>query len=108
LVWYDDRDARESPASPTPAAKAMPLEVEVRFGFSVDGGRSWSQIRVAGPFDLHSAHLSQDGDFVGDYVGFVGLPQGFAALYPMAKPVSVAGATDLFFSRMRPEPIGLT
>ena len=98
LLWYDDRDARPS-VQPSPSASS-PLQVEVRFAWSADGGTTWHQERVAGPFDFHTARLAQEGDFVGDYVGLVGLPKGFAAVYPMAKPLSRVGATDLYFSRL--------
>jgi hypothetical protein len=80
------------------------LDTEVWFAWSRDRGRSWQSARVAGPFDLRTAPLSADGDFVGDYEGLVGVRGGFAAAYAMAKPLSRSGATDIFFSRIELGP----
>ncbi|TML01142.1 MAG: exo-alpha-sialidase [Actinobacteria bacterium] len=94
VSWYEvpaDKDGKELPAV-------------VRFGWSVDRGRTWRFLRLAGPFDLHSADITTGGDFVGDYEGLVGLPAGFAALNAVAKPDSRSGPTDLFFSRVELGP----
>jgi len=40
------------------------------------------------------------GPFIGDYMGLVGLPDGFAAAFVQAKPQSRNGPTDVFFSRI--------
>jgi hypothetical protein len=80
------------------------LDTEVWLAWSRDHGDSWQSARVAGPFDLRTAPLSADGDFVGDYEGLVPIPDGFAALYAMAKPPSRSGATDIFFSRVELGP----
>jgi hypothetical protein len=74
------------------------LATDAWFAWSTDRGASWQSLRLAGPFDLHTAKLTDGGDFVGDYEGLVGLPRGFAAAYAMAKPLSHAGPTDVFFS----------
>jgi hypothetical protein len=80
------------------------LDTEVWLAWSRDHGDSWQSDRVAGPFNLRTAPLSADGDFVGDYAGLVPIPDGFAALYAMAKPPSRSGATDIFFSRVELGP----
>jgi hypothetical protein len=80
------------------------LATETWFAWSSDRGRSWQSLRLAGPFDLHTAKLTDGGDFVGDYEGLVGLPAGFAAAYALAKPLSHTGATDVFFSSIELGP----
>lgn len=76
------------------------LPTVVRFAWSDDSGTTWRFLRLAGPFDLHTADITENGDFVGDYEGLVGLPGGFAALNALAEPSSRSGPTDLFFSRI--------
>jgi hypothetical protein len=80
------------------------LGTEAWFAWSADRGRSWQSLRLAGPFDLHTAKLTDGGDFVGDYEGLVGLPAGFAAAYALAGPLSHTGATDVFFSQVELGP----
>jgi hypothetical protein len=88
VTWYQVSDGGSGDQLPTEAWMA----------WSADRGDSWQSVRLAGPFDLHTADLTEGGDFVGDYEGLVGLPAGFAAAYAMAKPLSRSGATDVFFS----------
>jgi len=73
---------------------------DVWFASSADHGDSWHVAHVAGPFDLHTARLSNRGDFVGDYEGLAGLPRGFAAAFVMARPLAVDGPTDVFFASL--------
>ena len=40
------------------------------------------------------------GPFIGDYMGLVGLPDGFAAAFVQARPQSRNGPTDVFFSHI--------
>jgi hypothetical protein len=74
------------------------LATEAWFAWSTNRGSSWQSLRLSGPFDLHTAKLTDGGDFVGDYEGLVGLPGGFAAAYAVARPLSHSGPTDVFFS----------
>jgi hypothetical protein len=82
------------------ATREDQLKTEAWFAWSADRGGSWQSLRLAGPFDLHRAKLTDGGDFVGDYEGLVGLPAGFAAAYALAGPISHTGATDVFFSQV--------
>jgi hypothetical protein len=100
LSWYEVGGASSPQATPPP------LETEVRFAWSSDRGATWHRIDLAGPFDLRTAPLSVDGDFVGDYDGLVGLPDGFGVLYVLAGPLSLIGATDVFFSEVALAPSG--
>ena len=61
----------------------------------------WTERRAAGPFDLRTVPSARFGPFIGDYMGLVGLPDGFAATFVQGKPMSRNGPTDVFFSRIR-------
>jgi hypothetical protein len=77
------------------------LLTDVWLSTSRDLGRTWVGANVDGPFDLHTAPLSVDGAFVGDYQGLAGTPGGFAMLFVVAKPLASNGPTDVFFSTSR-------
>ena len=55
---------------------------------------------MAGPFDLRSAPAVRFGPFIGDYMGLVGLPDGFGALFVQAAPQAKNGPTDVFFEKI--------
>ena len=61
-----------------------PLSTDVWFGWSTDGGATWRRAKLAGPFDLHTAKITNEGDFVGDYQGLVATTGGFVALYVLS------------------------
>jgi Neuraminidase (sialidase) len=91
LLWFDFRHFEQG--SPT-------LDTNVWFSSSRDRGLHWTERRAAGPFDLRAAPAVRYGPFIGDYMGLVGLPDGFAAAFVQAKPQSRNGPTDVFFSRI--------
>src|ERR1700730_5941665 len=91
LLWYDFRHFK--PGSAT-------LDTDVWFSTSRDRGVHWTERRAAGPFDLHSAPAVRYWRFIGDYMGLVGLPDGFAAAFVQAKPSGRHGPTDVVFSRI--------
>jgi hypothetical protein len=90
MLWFDFRHYRGG----------GPLNTDVWFSISRDRGAHWSERHLAGPFDLRSAPASRFGPFIGDYMGLVGLPTGFAAAFVEAKPQARHGPTDVFFSRI--------
>ena len=92
LLWFDFRFFK--PGSAT-------LDTNVWFSTSRDRGVHWTERRAAGPFDLRSAPAVRYGPFIGDYMGLVGLPDGFAGVFVQARPQSRNGPTDVFFSRVR-------
>jgi hypothetical protein len=94
VTWYQISDGKTDDQ----------LATEAWFAWSADRGGSWQSLRLAGPFDLHTAKLTDGGDFVGDYEGLAGLPAGFAAAYALAGPISRTGATDVFFSSIELGP----
>jgi hypothetical protein len=91
LLWFDFRHFKGG--SPT-------LDTDVWFSRSRDRGVHWTELRAAGPFDLRSADIIPSGPFIGDYMGLVGLPDGFAAAFVQSMPQSRHGPTDVFFSRI--------
>src|SRR5205823_13460634 len=76
------------------------LDTDVWFSASRNRGARGTERHAAGPFDLRSAPSGSLGPFIGDYMGLVGLPSGFAAVFIQAKPQSRYGPTDVFFSRI--------
>ncbi|HEY6005378.1 MAG TPA: hypothetical protein VIV57_21040 [Anaeromyxobacter sp.] len=60
---------------------------------STDGGRTWRDAPLGGPFDLRTAP-DAGGWFLGDYTGLVPVRGGFRALFGMS-----GASTDLFASR---------
>jgi hypothetical protein len=91
VTWYDFR--RDKPGD-----KA--LTTDYWFAYSHDGGRTWHQHHLAGPFDLRTSWRT--GRPLGVYQGLVGLPHGFAATFIEAKPLAKRGSTDVFFARISP------
>ena len=92
LLWYDFRHFTSSSSA---------LDTDVWFSASRDRGVHWTERRAAGPFDLRTVPSARFGPFIGDYMGLVGLPDGFAATFVQGKPMSRNGPTDVFFSRIR-------
>jgi len=91
MLWFDLRHY---------AAGAAALNTDVWYSASKDRGAHWVEFHAAGPFDLRQAPGSRYGPFIGDYMGMVGLPDGFGAAFVMARPQSRYGATDVFFSKI--------
>jgi len=91
LLWFDFRHFTRG---------SRTLDTDVWFSTSRDRGLSWTERRAAGPFDLRAVPSGRFGPFIGDYMGLVGLPDGFAAVFVQGKPQSRNGPTDTFFSRI--------
>ena len=91
LLWFDFRHFKQGSAT---------LDTDVWFSTSRDRGVHWTERRAAGPFDLLPVPGGRTGPFIGDYMGLVGLPDGFAAAFVQGKPMSRHGPTDVFFSRI--------
>lgn len=91
MLWFDLRHYADGAAA---------LDTDVWYSASKDRGAHWSESHAAGPFDLRQAPASRYGPFIGDYMGMVGLPDGFGAAFVMARPQSRNGPTDVFFSKI--------
>lgn len=81
--------------------------------YSRDRGENWTELRLAGPYDMRQAPLDSGGlrYMLGDYVGMVGLTRGFGVLVAVAPPVAtidpaccpagVRGQSDILFVRVK-------
>jgi hypothetical protein len=94
ITWYDMR--HDHPAD-------NQLTTDVWFAHSSDGGKTWRQTHVAGPFDYRTAPRPSGFPRLGEYQGLAPLrPRGFAAIFTMARPQAQNGPTDIFFARIQP------
>lgn len=94
LTWYDNRNDRPGDAART---------TDIWFAHSDDGGSSWHQTHVAGPFDLRTAPRPSGDLRLGEYQGLAGLhKRSFAAVFTQAAPQAEDGPTDIFFARIGP------
>jgi len=92
LTWYDLRNDRPGDAV---------LTTDVWFAQSSDGGASWRQAHLAGPFNLRAAPLGSHG--LGEYQGLAAFGgRGFAAIFTLAAPLARDGPTDIFFAKIGP------
>jgi hypothetical protein len=92
LLWYDFRHFKRG---------SRTLDTDVWFSTSRDRGVHWTERHAAGSFDLRSAPAVRYGPFIGDYMGLIGLPDGFAAAFVQARPQSRNGPTDVFFAHIQ-------
>jgi hypothetical protein len=94
-VSYDDTRNNQS--------GSKQLATDVWFSQSRDGGTTWQERHLAGPFAAETAPESDSsgvqGLFVGDYQGLAARGQeGFAAAFAQSRPQAVHGPSDLFFA----------
>jgi BNR repeat protein len=77
------------------------LTTDLWFRHSHDGGATWSETHVAGPFDLRPA--PSPGSYpLGDYFGLVPMGRStFGAAWIQTLESRGQGATDAFFARLR-------
>ena len=64
---------------------------------SIDGGATWRESRVAGPFDLAIAPFAE-GLFLGDYQSLVGIGNAFVPFYAAVNNGDLGNRTDVFAS----------
>jgi len=94
VTWYDTRNDLPGDA---------PLTTDVWFAHSRDGGTSWRELHLAGPFDFRTAPRPTGFGRLGEYQGLAGLrTRGFAAAFTQAAPQAQDGPTDIFFARIGP------
>jgi hypothetical protein len=97
LTFYDLRRDRPGDGA---------LTTSVWFRRSRDGGRTWRETPIGGPFDLRTAPyippgLNLPGYFLGEYQGLTAVPGGFLATFPQASPQARQGMTDGFAARIQ-------
>jgi hypothetical protein len=68
---------------------------------SHDGGRTWSETRLGGSFDLKTAP-DAGGFFIGDYHGLASVGNRFLPLFIKANSGDAANRTDAFVARLSP------
>ena len=98
VLWDDFR--RDKPDD-------QELTTDVWFASSSDGGRTFAESHVAGPFDANAASstssTSVQGRFIGDYQGFAAYPTGFGAVFAQSKAGVTQGPSDVYFARIQPQ-----
>ena len=72
-----------------------PLTTEYRLARSRDGGQSWHDIRIAGPFDLNTVP-NASGLFLGDYQGLQAAGGRVVPLFGMPTGATASDRTALF------------
>ena len=95
IGFYDHRKDEDRSSPPT--------TTDYWYRSSSDGGATWPERHVAGPFDQTSAP-SDDGSldgpgFLGDNQGITAVTGGIAVTYTLAAPLAATAPTDIFFSR---------
>ncbi len=94
-VTYDDtRDDRRGDGE---------LTTDVWLSISHDGGRTFAERHLAGPFDALTASETSStgvaGHFLGDYQALVPLRSSFALAFAAARPLASTGPSDIFLAR---------
>lgn len=67
-----------------------------------NGGQTWHEVPVAGPFDMRTAPIST-GFFVGDYEGIVPTEESFTPIYVLANSGNTSNRTDVFVTSQEEE-----
>ncbi len=86
VIYYDFRDD---------TADATTLLTDLWLARSADAGRTWSEVRIAGPFDLVFAPVTEGGFFLGDYQALSATASRFVALFAVAN-ADVSNRTDIY------------
>jgi hypothetical protein len=87
VTYFDFR--KDTPAPATLLTNAWRI-------VSGDGGNTWRESLVYGPFDLNSAPLTTEGYFVGDYQGLVAAGGDFLAFFAAANSGNAANPSSIF------------
>jgi hypothetical protein len=88
VTYYDFRSNTSDPAT---------LPTDYWLARSTDGGATWRESRVAGPFDLAIAPLA-GGLFLGDYQALVSIGNTFVPFYAAVNSGNLSNRTDVFAS----------
>lgn len=106
VLWADLRNDDDTPDEPDDEE----LTTDWWFASSRDGGETWSEAHVSGPFDLRDALFSRGNEprdqgshyWLGEYYGLASAPGGFAAAFVEAQdPRGGISQTDVRFARIR-------
>ncbi len=77
------------------------LTTDLWFSHSHDGGGTWKESHMAGPFDFRTAPISGSGYFLGDYMGLGTAGRAFYAAFGMSAPQAKRGRSDTFFEVLK-------
>lgn len=86
VTYYDFRSNTTDPAT---------LPTDYWLARSTDGGNTWRESRVAGPFDLAVAPIAR-GFFLGDYQALTSIDQQFLAVYARTNNGDNNNRNDIF------------
>lgn len=86
VMYYDFRDDTSSAAT---------LLTNLWLARSADAGRTWTEVRLAGPFDLVIAPVTEAGYFLGDYQALTSTASRFVSLFA-ATNADLANRTDIY------------
>jgi Neuraminidase (sialidase) len=67
---------------------------------SDDGGATWREAHIAGPFDMRTAPFAR-GWFVGDYEGLARAGDGLMPFFVLANSGNVSNRTDVFATTLK-------
>lgn len=68
---------------------------------SHDGGATWSEEHISGPFDIKTAPIA-GGYFLGDYQGLTSAKNTFLSVFVQANSGNTANRNDVFFTTITP------
>ena len=88
VAYYDFRSNTSDPGT---------LPTDYWLARSTDGGATWRESRVAGPFDLAIAPLA-GGLFLGDYQALISIGDAFVPFYAAVNSGNLSNRTDVFAS----------
>ena len=91
VAYYDVRD--DNPADASHFLTSSWLAI------SSDGGATWQETALAGPFDLQAAPFAQ-GYFLGDYQGLRWDGADFVSFFAAVNPDNTSDATSILFRRV--------
>ena len=90
VTYYDFRSNTPDPFS---------LPTDLWFVSSRDGGATWRETHVSGPFDHAVAPVAR-GYFLGDYSGLAAVGRDFVAFFAAANTGNTDNRTDIFSARL--------
>ncbi|MGI9024917.1 MAG: hypothetical protein ACR2GP_04955 [Burkholderiaceae bacterium] len=86
VMYYDFRDD---------TADASTLLTDLWLARSADAGATWTEARLAGPFDLTTAPLTEGGYFLGEYQALAATASRFVTLFATTN-ADLANRTDVY------------
>jgi hypothetical protein len=95
VSYYDTRDD-----DPTDTSRFL---ISAWLATSPDGGTTWQETRLAGPFDLQIAPFAE-GYFLGDYEGLASGGTSFLAFFAAANS-NASDPTSILFRRVSPAAV---